>query len=163
MTTMMNLAQFAGLMMHLANTLPSAQRHTLDLIGRIVETEARALIGTYDYRPRWPELAEATKEERSAQGLPENEPLLRTGGLRDSIHHHVDGDTVHVGSDDDKAVWQELGTIHIPPRTFLKGAVLNTVELIEHVTGETIHAHLSSGVYPSSTGHPFNRHDDTIK
>lgn len=160
----LSLNQFACLLMHMAHTMPRANHHALDMAGQIVEDEARALIGTYDYnRPRWPELAEATKEDRVAQGFPENEPLLRTGELRDSIHHVVAGNTVHVGSDDDNAVWQELGTVHIPPRTFLKGAVLNTVHQIEHIMGRTMHAHLSSGVYPSAAGHAINRHYETIR
>lgn len=161
--TTFTLPQFAGLLMHIANTLPAARHHALNAAGQIVEDEARRLIGTYDYNPTWPELADATKEDRVAQGFSENEPLLRTGELRDSIHHVVVGDTVHVGSDNDKAVWQELGTVHIPPRTFLKGAVINTVHQIEHITGRTMHAHLSSGVYPSATGHTINRHDETVR
>ena len=163
MAIALTIPQFAGLLMHLANTLPAARRHALEAAGQIVEDRAKELIGTYDYRPRWPELAEATKEDRLAQGFPENEPLLRTGELRVLIYHVVVGHTVHVGSDDDKAVWQELGTVRIPPRTFLKGAVLDLVHHIEHITGRTLHAHLSSGVYPSASGHPFNRHDETVR
>lgn len=159
----LTLPQFAGLLMHLSHTLPAARHHALEAAGQIVEDQAKAYLGTYDARPEWQELADFTKEDRVAKGFPENEPLLRTGELRDSIHHVVVGNTAHVGSDDDKAVWQELGTVHIPPRSFLKSAVIASVQHIDHITGQTVHAHLSSGVYPSATGHVFNRHDDTIR
>lgn len=159
----LTLPQFAGLLTHIAHTLPAARRRALDHAGQIVEDKAKALIGTYDADPRWPELADATKEDRARQGFSDNEPLLRTGEMRDSIHHTVIGNTGHIGSDNDKAVWQELGTKSIPPRSFLKSAVISEAPAIEHAIGHTMHAHLSSGVFPSASGHPFNRHDDPIR
>ena len=47
------------------------------------------------------------------------EPLLRTGGLRDSISTHVEGAEATVGSVSPIALYQEQGTEHIPPRPFL--------------------------------------------
>ena len=42
-------------------------------------------------------LAESTQAERVVQGYPANEPLLRTGELRDSIEHKlVSGDEAQV-------------------------------------------------------------------
>lgn len=84
--------------------------------------ESKRVIGTYDYG--WPELAESTQRDREYQGFPPNEPLLRTGELRDSIEYNMDRDGRHayVGSDNEKAVWQEFGTVRIPPRPFLLGA-----------------------------------------
>lgn len=161
--SMLSLAEFAGVVMHISHTLPAARRRALEYAGQIIEDEAKRLIGTYDADPTWPELADATKEDRVRQGFSENEPLLRTGELRDSIHHTVVANVGHIGSDDDKAVWQELGTVHIPPRSFLKSAVISEAHAIEHVIGHTMHAHLSSGVFPSAAGVPFNRHDDPIR
>ncbi len=47
-------------------------------------------------------------------------PLPETGELRNSIGHQVISDTeAWVGSENDKAVWHELGTAHVPPRLFL--------------------------------------------
>jgi hypothetical protein len=155
--------QAAGFFLFLAHGLMPATHNMLEHAGQVVEDEAKRLIGTYDFaNPRWPELAESTKDDRVRQGFSENEPLLRTGELRDSIHHVVIGDTAHVGSDNDKAVWQELGTKHIPPRTFLKGAVLNTADQIAHDIGKQVHAYLSSGRFPSSSGHPFTPHGEVI-
>jgi hypothetical protein len=164
MNNMLSPAQFAGLLITLSNSLPAAQKHALEISGQIVEDEAKRLIGTYDYDPRWPELAQSTKEDRVKKGFSENDPGLRTGEMRNSIHHHVDGHTaVHIGSDDDKLVWFELGTVKQPPRTVLKGALLNKVAEIEHVIGSTVHAHLSSGKFPSSAGVPFTPHFEVIK
>jgi hypothetical protein len=64
-------------------------------------------------QPFWPALKPETIE-RKAQG---DTPLLETGALRDSISHvvypeHGYGD---VGSTSKIAVYQELGTKHIPP------------------------------------------------
>lgn len=94
---------------------------------KVVRTESQRVIGTYDYA--WPELAESTKDDRVRQGYDPDEPLLRTGEMRDSIEiGPITGgrfDTsIEVGSDNDKAVWQELGTDRIPARSFLWYAAL---------------------------------------
>jgi integrase len=79
--------------------------------------EAKRVIGTYDYG--WPSLAASTLAKKSA-----DTPLLETGALRDSIQWNSSGNIGHVGSDLDKAVWQEFGTSRIPPRPFLAGAAM---------------------------------------
>lgn len=155
--------QAAGFFLTLVHGLTPATNRMLDYAGQMVEDEAKELLGTYDYNPRWPELADATKEDRLRKGFTENEPGLRTGEMRDSIHHERHGNTVHVGSDDDKLVWFELGTIHQPPRTVLKGAVLNRAHDIEHMVGKTLHAYLSTGRFPSATGHPFTPHGEVVR
>lgn len=156
-------AQAAGFFLTLAHGLMPATRPMLEHAGQMVEDEAKRLIGTYDYDPRWPELADATKEDRVKKGFSENDPGLRTGEMRDSIHHTVVGDTAHVGSDDDKLVWFELGTVHQPPRTVLKGAVLNEANAIEHMVGHAVHAYLSTGRFPSSSGHPITPHGEVVR
>jgi hypothetical protein len=52
---------------------------------------------------------------------PKAKRKAQRGEMRDSIEHTVvDSESGHVGSNDDKAVWQELGTSRgIPPRSFL--------------------------------------------
>jgi hypothetical protein len=98
------------------------EREALDKAGEIVEEEAKRVIGTYDYG--WPQLAESTQEQRVALGFSANEPLLRTGELRDSIEHNVaeHEHACYVGSNSPIAVYQELGTSRIPPRSFIGGA-----------------------------------------
>ena len=98
------------------------EREALEGAGKIVEEEAKRVIGTYDYG--WPQLAHSTQEQRASLGFSANEPLQRTGDLRDSIEHYVDEHehTCYVGSNSEIAVYQELGTSRIPPRSFLGGA-----------------------------------------
>ena len=84
----------------------------------------------------WAELAESTKADRTRQGFPEDEPLLRTGEMRDSIEHQVEVPVAQVGSNSDIAVYQELGTQHIPPRSFLGGAAVEKLDDIMKIVGE---------------------------
>ncbi len=54
-----------------------------------------------------------------SKGFPANNPLLRSGELRDSITMRSDGNGAIIGSPLDIALYQENGTEHIPPRPFL--------------------------------------------
>lgn len=85
---------------------------------------------------KWAELADSTKADRVRLGFSENDPLLRTGDLRDSIEHMVDESEVQIGSNSDIAVYQELGTSHIPPRSFLGGAVADEIPAILDILGD---------------------------
>ena len=104
-----------------------------------VEKTAKEEIGVYqgDAPPfgAWPELADVTKEDRLNKGFTENDPLLRTGGLRDSIGRTVDGLEAAVGSTREVMVWQELGTEKIPPRPVLGTAAVNNIPLIKRTLG----------------------------
>lgn len=130
----------------------SRQAHALDVAARIVQDEAKHEIGTYQSAAgpfgAWPELADATKEGRADKGFPENDPLLRTGGLRDSIERASTEYDAEVGSNSDIAVYQEMGTDKIPPRSFLgHSAVVKEKEVVEAVTLEVIHA--VAGIRPN--------------
>ena len=130
---MFSLEEMAAILLSAA-ALEHEMHHTMKKVGELVEKEAKAAIGTYKFK--WPELAESTQEDRSRQGFPANEPLLRTGELRDSIGHRAEGASVSIGSNNDKAVWQELGTARIPPRPFLQGAALEKKDEILNMIGE---------------------------
>ena len=123
------------------------ERHALEKAAKVVETRAKAKIGEYQDQAGpfvgWAELAESTKADRSRQGFPEDEPLLRTGELRDSIEHVVIDNEAHVGSNSDIAVYQELGTKTIPPRSFLGGAAADEIEKIIAIVGESATAALA--------------------
>ena len=101
--------------------------------GEIIRDEAKAEIGHYQGEAApfkaWDALAERTKKDRVRKGFSEDEPLLRTGGLRDSIEVVAEGAEASVGSALKVALYQEMGTEkdgspHIPPRSFLGGAAV---------------------------------------
>jgi phage gpG-like protein len=75
----------------------------------LVARQAKRAIGKQ--HELWPPLKPAT----IARKLRGNTPLLETGELRDSIEWTAHGLEGEVGSNNDKAVWHELGTSRIPP------------------------------------------------
>jgi phage gpG-like protein len=83
----------------------------------MVCAEAKRVIG--EGYPYWPALSPETLARKMM-----NTPLLETGELRASIEWQAHGLEGQVGSNNDKAIWHELGTSKIPPRSFLMGAAL---------------------------------------
>lgn len=96
----------------------------------------------------WVELADSTKEDRVSKGFSENNPLLRSGGLRDSISHEIDSLEAVVGSDSGIMVYQELGTETIPPRAVLGPAAVRNKNVIIRTLG---HAAAEGLLYGSGT------------
>lgn len=136
---------FGGLSSHLFKAIARVEitAHLgLERIGKKVEATAKEEIGTYQPAvgafPAWAPLAEATKQDRVSQGFQEDEPLLRTGEMRDSISHQVSGHEVAIGSTSDIAVYQELGTSKIPPRPFLGPAAVRNVPTIIETLGAAV-------------------------
>lgn len=142
---------FAGLADRIAQIRATAMERlpeVLDTIGAEIERDAKDEIGTYqrenmgNLRP-WDELTKGTQADRMRAGFSANEPLLRTGDMRDSITHTVEGNRVVIGSDDPIALYQELGThgpgvgpsgYHVPPRPFLATAAYrNRARIVEAV------------------------------
>lgn len=127
---------------HLLTIHLESQREALDRAAAVVQKEAKSLIG--EYQPAnspfaaWAELADATKEDRASQGFPDNEPLLRTGEMRDSIKRVASNEMAVVGSNEDKAVYQEMGTAKIPPRSFLGMAAMNKRDEIGNILGRSV-------------------------
>ncbi len=95
----------------------------------------------------WAELSSATVEgfrHPTAGWIPGKQelgyggyesPLLRTGDMRDSIEFNVMGLWGEVGSNDKKALYQELGTpgalFPTPPRPFLAKGMMDAAYTIE--------------------------------
>lgn len=152
---MMQFGSIGAFLLHLserAMMATHAQTHALDVAARIVQDEAKHEIGVYQAAAgpfgAWPDLADATKKDRSTKGYPENEPLLREGNLRDSIERTHNEHEAEVGSNSDIAVYQEIGTQRIPPRSFLgHAAIVKEKEVVEAIALEVIHA--VSGVRPN--------------
>ncbi len=138
----------AGFIAHLAGVAAEleerseAQREALERAAHIVEQEAKAEIGHYQSSAgpyaAWPELAEATQEDRERRGYNPNDPGLRSGEMRDNIGHAVgDGEAV-VGSNDDKLVYFELGTETQPPRSVLGMAAVHKEQEVAELLGKGV-------------------------
>jgi hypothetical protein len=142
-----DLVGFAAHLTSLSIEHDHANRHALERAANIVETEAKRVIGTYDYD--WPELAESTKAQRVALGYSENEPGLRSGEMRASIEHVVTSHEAEIGSDDQHLVYFELGTSKQPPRSVLAGAAMRkeeeVVDTINRVIAMTIAGEMIAG------------------
>lgn len=123
-------------------SLEAYAREELEKAAETVEDEAKRVLGTYDYG--WTPLAPATVARGGIMRPPGvDEPLLDTGELRDSIEHYTPptGPLVsYVGSNNPKAVWHELGTATIPPRSFLLGAATAKEDEIHKTLGDEVHA-----------------------
>ena len=124
-----SLGSFGAHLGLLAATSHEAEKGGLEEAAQIIETEAKRVIGTYDYG--WTPLADSTVAHK-ANG---NTPLLETGEMRDSIEHVTHGREAEIGSNSDKAVWQELGTSRIPARSFLAGAAVHKGKEVAHAIG----------------------------
>lgn len=135
----MSMKDGAAFFTQVALTVPHANAAILEEAATRVENEAKRVIGTYDYG--WPQLALSTQLQREQQGYNANDPLLRTGELRDSIQHYVDEDrgVAYVGSNNPIAAYQELGTATIPPRSFLGGAARAKQAEIVEMTGAAMY------------------------
>lgn len=125
----------------------------LEFAAQVVEKAAKAELGTYQKTnmgsfKAWRKLSDVTIADRrrlkSTYG--ENAPLLREGVLRDSISHQTDksGLEAVIGSSLEKAIYLELGTKKMPPRSFLGlAAHRSKKKIIKLVGGVTVCALLN--------------------
>ncbi len=129
----------------------------------LVQREARDAIGhgeeAHGPFPAWPALAEATRAERVREGFAADAPLLRSGALRESIGVAVadwgrGGVEGVVGSGSEVAVFQELGTARIPPRSFLGASALRVADQVAGELGRGVAAALTGRAASGDTGEP---------
>lgn len=145
--------------------------------GELIQHEAKSEIGHYQAAagpfPEWAPLAEATLDGyTTANGRhfpgkvdfgfsPPDNPLLRTGELRDAIgmvhddRHAVVGvpdRTVGTGTPEDPirnvgdvAFWHEFGTDKMPPRSFLGRAAFLKGKEAAHLIGRALIVSLFGG------------------
>ena len=125
----MNIGSFIALMEGLVESLPEASHEALERAAILIETEAKGVLGTDGYG--WPALSPATIKTQPGM-------LLETGELRDSIQHCSDTNEAHIGSDNDKAIYHELGTVKVPARTFLMGAAIHKEAEVVHVLSHDV-------------------------
>ncbi|NHN93636.1 hypothetical protein [Acetobacter sicerae] len=135
------IAGFAALLGEMTLKADEATHHALTKAAKIVQAEAKSEIGHYQGEiggfPAWAELADSTKEDRLRRGFTENDPGLRSGEMRDSIETTVHDHEATIGSDDDKLVYFELGTVKQPPRTVLAGALIRKEDDVVKEIGST--------------------------
>jgi hypothetical protein len=143
------LTSFAAFLGEAAVALPIAEHRALEHAAVIVETEAKRVIGTYDYG--WPQLADATQADRVAKGFSPNDPGLRSGAMRDSIERTVLAHEAQIGSNDEHLVWFDQGTSKQPPRSVLMGAAVHKEVEVVHAIGRTLEAHLAGSALPKLT------------
>lgn len=129
-----SLLGFAAFATAMAVRIDHAKHEALEEGAKIIDVEAKRVLGTDGYH--WPALSPHT--EKTKPGM-----LLETSEMHDSIEHNVDasGHEAHIGSNNDKAVWQELGTSGphpIPPRSFLMGAATHKEKEVGHAIGAHI-------------------------
>lgn len=135
-----SLGSFGMYLLEAATAEVVALEAGLAKVAEHVEKVAKSEFGEYQPGvgafPAWTELADSTKAQRVALGYSENDPLLRSGELRDSIGHEVAGLEAVIGSTSDVMVYQELGTHTIPPRPVLGPAAIRSEKVIQRMIGE---------------------------
>ena len=138
-----SLGSFAAHLLTIEADLKLSQEVCIEKACRMVEKEAKTAIGTYRFE--WTPLQPETVA-RKARG---DTPLLETGELRDSIEHIVgrEGTEVvgYVGTNNPIAKYHELGTRHIPPRSFLGEAAMRQEHKIHEMMERTIAATFDRG------------------
>ena len=142
---MMNLEQLAVRLTTVTVQVDHVLESAIEQACVVLERSAKSAIGTYRFG--WQELAESTQKERVRLGYTADEPLLRTGDLRDSYQHNSDSHEGYVGSDDPRAAWMEWGTRKMPARPVLWGALVECESEITGIVGKGIQSALGDKRY----------------
>jgi len=139
----MDLKQFAREMSSASATIATGLEAGFHVIVKEIEETAKEEIGVYQpaYGPfdAWAPLAESTKADRVRRGYAEDDPLLRTGKLRDSIESEVVGLAAIIGTKSEIGLWQEGGTSHIPPRPFIGPAYVRGIDQLKNSIGFAVY------------------------
>ncbi len=140
----------------MARKTPAASKFAMEHGGKAVERTARSKFGAY--QEGWAPLATSTQVDRALLGFTSNDPLFRTGALRDAVKAHAveskpgsysvfvgvkDGDvTLHssslmFGNGQQREVdaasvmaVQEFGNEHVPPRPIFLTVARDDGELL---------------------------------
>jgi hypothetical protein len=112
------------------------------IIAEEIEAEAKSELGNYQPATgpfdAWDPLAESTKADRVRQGYSEDDPLERSGELRESIEHEVVGLAAIIGTKSKVGYWQEVGTPKMSPRSFMGPAYIRKLERLHEEIGRCI-------------------------
>lgn len=136
----MTLDGFAAFLRTLPRTVAAAEHAGLEHGARLIEQEAKDLIGTA--YAAWPDLAASTVAEKRAKGqtgrISATDPLFASGELRATIGHRVDGHTAIIGTPDEVGLYHEVGTSRMPPRPFLAPAAHRKGEAAANAIGAAV-------------------------
>jgi phage gpG-like protein len=147
--TLSSFGELAAKLMTAEADMKLAQEAAVEKACQMVEKWAKKAIGQYLPGYNWAQLKEATQEERVRLGYSANEPLLRTGELRDSIGHFVEREGAevigYVGTNDPVAKYHEYGTSRMPPRSFLGASMMAQERAIVEMTGHLFAAAMQGG------------------
>lgn len=131
-----NLADFSNHLADLSERMPRITMNALRPAAMLIQHEAQGMLGTYQEDtlggPAWAPLSERRRRARLHAGQSENQPLLASRELHDSIAVDVHRTYAVIGSPLDKAVEMERGVAsrNVPPRPFLaKAAARKTHEV----------------------------------
>lgn len=139
--------QFIAEMQRIQATMDDAIRDGLKEAAEIVEEEAKDRIGNYQSAAgpfkAWKQLDPSTQTRRTAEGFTANDPLERTGDLKKSIEHKVGRNEAVIGSNDEAALPNEMGTADAPPRSFLGGALYSKTDEVVDAIGKRVFRHIT--------------------
>lgn len=142
---MKEFQSFGAFAAHLGRTAAMGEEvshFATESAAKIIRDDARSRIGEYQDAvggfAAWSKLADSTIADRVSKGFTPDDPLLRTGDMRDSITETVHGTKAVIGSDSPIALYQEQGTVHIPPRPFLGPAGYSTKGQVGKRLAETV-------------------------
>jgi hypothetical protein len=149
MTQNVSITQMASIFVRAGVAMPMASREAIEKAADMVLEQIRSEPGEYQTGAgpfaSWAPLALSTLADKAYQGLPSPSPELRTGDLRDSYEKTiVSNHKAEVGSDSDVAVYQELGTSKMPPRSIIGLAAAKKEHEIWQITGRLFFGVLTS-------------------
>lgn len=135
-----------GFSEHLINLIASeaiAMHEGLKVVAKAIEKTAKNEIGKYQSAvgqfPKWAELEESTIAEKERLGYaPPDNPLLRTGSLRDSISNQVRGFEAVIGSTSQVMVYHEFGTSRMAMRPVIGPAAFRNKKKIQKILGSAV-------------------------
>jgi phage gpG-like protein len=148
------MSQFSilGMAKHFAMiqaNVEAAEHRALDRASKLILDECKKEIGNYQSAAGpfagWAPLKPETIS-RKANG---DTPLLETGEMRDSYERVVGKGEAHVGSNNKKALYHELGTSKIPPRSVIGIAAVHKEEQIHKETGRLFYGLLTAQSAPA--------------
>jgi phage gpG-like protein len=162
-----------GLAKHLASLATSATgigaalQVGLEKVAVTIEKEPKAEIGKYQPAvgpfPAWEPLSFTTLEgwgpfpgKIELGYAPPDNPLKRTGEMRESISHEVEPLVAIIGSTDRTMVFHEFGTSKMPARPVFGPAAFRNKETIQRLVGAAVVAGLVGGdVVHRALGYDF--------